>query len=49
MGNLVSEKQFWRQENTKSIYDCVYVFVGYVDKRGKKRKAEKKKIEKRDN
>ena len=45
MANLVSEKQkkqFWRQENAKSIYDYVYVFVGYVDKHGKKRKTEKK-------
>ena len=34
-------------KNTKYKVN-LYVFVGYVDKRGKKRKREKKKTEKRD-
>ena len=38
-----TRKQFWKQENTKLIYDFIYVFVGYVVKRGKKRKRGKKK------
>ena len=31
----------------KKYKDNLYVFVGYVDKRGKKRKREKKKLKKR--
>ena len=31
----------------KKHKDNLYVFVGYVDKRGKKRKREKKKTKKR--
>ena len=41
---------FKKQQNTKEHKiqsQYLYVFVGYVDKRGKKRKRERKKIKKR--